>query len=142
MEVKTHGGQIGRHTNPLHLKSISPLNLLSATIAFILLGLGLGYADLIKSITVWEDYYYMWDKLKDLLFVLTLRRFVPNKKAKGALKFLSYFFTCRILWDILVITKSFQVAASPIIMIIMFTLWTLIIIKFMYEGILEEWQQL
>lgn len=122
-------------------KNIQPLQYVAATITFILLGLGVGYLDLIKSIEFWSNCYYIWDKLKDLFLVLLLQQFVQNKSAKWALKFLSYFFIFRILWDILVITQSFEIAASPVVMFIMFALWTIIITHFMYKGIKDEWQR-
>jgi hypothetical protein len=136
------GVLIDRLINRQHRKKINPFNLLSVTVSFILVGLLIGYIDAFKSIEFWSNYYYIWDKIKDLLLVLTLRSFVPNVKAKEGLKYLSYFFSCRILWDILVIIQSFQVAASPIVMIIMFALLTTLIIYFMFQGMKEEWQRL
>ncbi len=116
------------------------MKLLIATISFILLGLGIGYIDAIKSVALWSDFYYVWDKTKDLLFALTLERFTPNKKFKQSLRLLASFFVIRIIWDLIAITTNYNTAASPIIMIIMFSLWAMVIIIIMYQGAMEEWQ--
>lgn len=116
------------------------MKLLIATIAFILLGLGIGYIDAFKSITLWSNFYYVWDKTKDLLFALTLQNFTPNKRIKQSLRLLASFFVLRIIWDLIAITTNYSTAVSPLIMIIMFSMWALVIIIIMYQGAMEEWQ--
>lgn len=116
------------------------MKLLTITIAFILLGLGIGYIDAFKSITLWSNFYYVWDKSKDLLLVLTLQLFTPNKKIKQSLRLLASFFVLRIIWDLIAITTNYSTAASPTIMAIMFFLWAIVILIIMRQGIMEEWQ--
>jgi len=117
------------------------MKLLCVTIAFILLGLGVGYVDAVKSIDVWSNFYYLWDKIKDLLLVLCLYYFVNNPQLKKAILFLSVFFIFRIIWDLMAITTSYEMAASPEIMMGMFTVWAAIIIIMIIKGVREEWQQ-
>ena len=116
------------------------MKLLSVTVALILLGLGIGYIDAIKSITLWSNFYYLWDKTKDLLLVWSLQMFISSNKVKKGLRILASFFVIRIIWDLIAITTDYNTAASPIVMIIMFTLWALVIITLMVQGVKEEWQ--
>ena len=116
------------------------MKLLSVTVAFIILGLGIGYIDAIKSITLWSNFYYLWDKTKDLLLVWSLQLFISNNRVKKGLRILASFFVIRIIWDLIAITTDYNTAASPIVMIIMFTLWALVIITLMVQGVKEEWQ--
>lgn len=117
------------------------MKLLIATIAFILLGLGIGYIDAFKSVALWSNFYYVWDKTKDLLLVLTLQKFTPNKSIKQSLRLLASFFVLRIIWDLIAITTNYNTAASPTIMLIMFSLWATVIIILMHQGATEEWQR-
>lgn len=116
------------------------MKLLAITIAFILLGLGIGYIDAFKSIVLWSDFYYVWDKMKDLLLVLTLKKFIPNQKIKQSLSLLASFFVLRIIWDLIAITTSYSTAASPTMMLTMFSIWAVVIIIIMRQGLMEEWQ--
>ena len=116
------------------------MKLLIITIGFILIGLGIGYVDAIKSVDLWSSFYYIWDKLKDLLLVLCLIWFVPNKKIKRSLQILSSFFFIRIIWDLIAITTDYSTAASPQVMITMFLMWGIVIIYLMLQGVMEEWQ--
>ena len=117
------------------------MKLLIISIAFTLLGLGVGYIDAFKSITLWSNFYYLWDKTKDLLFALTLAEFVKITKIKQSLRLLASFFVIRIIWDLIAITTNYNTAASPIIMITMFTLWAIVVIILMVKGVQEEWQK-
>jgi len=144
--------QTDRHTSRQHRNGLDMIYFL---VAFFMVGLLIGYSEIyptgdhkwIKWIREclkrfygwWDNYYYLWDKSKDLLCFYTLIFFVP-KKIKIALSLICGFCGCRILWDFIAIT-DYQKATSPEVMFWMFMAWLIPIIVLMIKGIKEQWQQ-
>lgn len=136
-------------TNRQHLS----MKIVYFTITFYFLGLLVGYAEMMpENFPVWvqdfvkahpdwwDNYYYLWDKLKDLFLFVCIFNLVPHKNIKPALLLICGFCGVRIIWEFIAIT-DYQLANSDKIMLSMFVGWWVAIIILIAMGIKEQWQQ-
>lgn len=78
---------------------------------------------------IWGRYYFLWDKLKDLLLFLGYLTFIPKDKveARAIIKAICFFCIIRIIWEFLAIRKDYILASNARIIDVMFTLLLLTI---------------
>jgi hypothetical protein len=98
---------------------------LTLTIVFILLGLCFSYL-IAGTEGWWGEYYYLWDKGKDFLLILSLVLFSLTREkihpdSATACKGLLVFFLIRIAWESLAI-PDYELAAGVEIIDALFTI--------------------
>jgi len=113
------------------------------TIAFILLGLLVGYlyADYgFNPCDIWNRYYFIWDKGKDIGLVLCVM--FPVREFKAAWLSILAFFIVREIWEVFAI-KDYKESSSISIIFTLF-LCEIVVICFLaiYPIIKKRWQQL
>jgi hypothetical protein len=78
---------------------------------------------------VWDRYYFLWDKLKDLLLFVGYLVFIPKdkKEVRFSIKAISGFCIIRIVWEFYEIGTDYIYASNYRVIDIMFTLLLLVI---------------
>jgi hypothetical protein len=107
--------------------------LLTLTIAWYLLGLIVSYLLTGTDHPLWERYYFVWDKGKDLLLVWTLSRFVYGTW-RSILQALLVFLVIRLLWEAIAI-PNYKLASRYEIIDVLFLIDLLVIIYIMAKTI-------
>lgn len=108
------------------------------TVAFILMGLLIGYgkADYdYDPLNLYNQYYYIWDKTKDVLVSLCV--IFPFKDAKVAWVSLVLFFLIRAIWQIFAI-QDYANANRPSIIFLLFLTEILVICIIMFYHIIKK----
>lgn len=106
------------------------MKVLALTSLFFLLGLTIHY--LFKddySQHIWDKYYFLWDKLKDLLLFFGYLFFIPKDKIeiRVTVKAICFFCVIRIVWEFLAISKDYILASDVRVIDVIFTLLLLTI---------------
>lgn len=96
------------------------MKLIYITIAVILIGLWIGYVSADYYDGRWMEYYYLWDKGKDVLLLLIPVQFV-SKKLKIILCSMVVFFLVRFVWQMFAI-RDYATASRPSIIFLLYIL--------------------
>lgn len=89
-------------------------------------------------IPAWDKIYYLWDKTKDLLFLICIYRIYPF--LRGTTKYIIIFAILRLLWEVITII----IHVSPNHAIGVNTLWLILVGFTVFLSIKEmyaEWKQ-
>src|SRR3954471_6973579 len=72
----------------------------------------------------WDRYYFLWDKVKDLLLFFGYLYFIPKDKVefRVTVKAICFFCIVRIVWEVLAISKDYVYASNIRIIDVLFAL--------------------
>ena len=116
----------------------------SFTISIILIGLLIGYAKAdynYDPFSLWNRYYYAWDKTKDIFLVLCV--IFPLKSMKWPWVLIGFFFFIRSIWQIFAI-QDYSTASRPSIIFSLFLVEIVVICFIMFFPLVKriKWHRL
>lgn len=110
----------------------------SLSITLILMGLLIGYAKADYNYdpwSLWNQYYYLWDKGKDILIVLCV--IFPCNKFRWSWVAVGIFFVVREVWQLFAI-KDYSSSSRPSVIFLLFCVDILVICLIMFSPELKK----